>query len=365
MTKWSWPLPNAVPWRVPTGDQSGAFGESKGDHAATGISLFAPLNHPVCAVEDGTIVAVFNRFNGHYDGPEGCHAILIEGESGVVAYRGVSIEDVIPVGTTIHRGVEIGSVHYMAKRLVIQLYQNGYRGLRPMKDTGPQLVTWSLPGPQPDCLLDPTSILIQAWSRVTRQFHRMANPPKNSKVKLVHDIMQHPLWSYPVTVRVPDGPDASLEDTSKWKPQTLDAGGGFYECVETEFVYVDPTLEMTIDGGDIRNQDFRVWIEAGGWMDVSAKPEWPEPEGGWNDNNKWYGCHDTNLDCGAATAEDALVELAQRVQWYYDGRKPREDIPVACGGTLDEQEHYTTLCVDHGDGFCTKCGYLVDYPWDD
>lgn len=356
MTKWSWPLPNCVPWRVPTGDTLGAFGTQ------AGITLFAPLNHPVCAVEDGTVVAVFNRFNGQYEAPEGSHAILIEGESGVVAYCGVSVVDILPVGMVIFRGVEIGSVHPMTKRLTIELYRHGYRGQRPMADFGPQLATsW----PQPDCLLDPTPFMVQAWTRVTRQFHRSVTPPPESKFALVQDIKNHPLWSYPVTVRIPNGPNASLDDMSNWTPKVLDAGGGFYECVDTEFVYVDPTLEMIIDGDDIRNQNFRVWVEAGGWVDVSKDPNHPVPSEGWTDHNKWYACHDLNLDCGAATAEDALVELAQRVKWYYDGRNPREDVPVPCGGTLDAQDQYKTLCVDDGDGFCTQCGYLVRYPWDD
>ena len=70
------------------------------------------------------------------------------------------------------------------------------------------------------------------------------------------------------------------------------------------------------------------------------------------------------LNCGAPTADVALLELARLVRFNYnDDGTDREGVPERCEGTfLDPEniEDYQTGCVDAGDGFCSVCGFEMD-----
>lgn len=182
---------------------------------------------------------------------------------------------------------------------------------------------------------------------------------------LIKWVMHHPLWTHEWFVRVPpadyDGPLFGA-DESGWPLEDV-RDGGFHECVDIEPVYINPATKA-IDEDEEKNTEFRIWIEAGGWDDL-AKPEnsatWPEPQGGWNEFNRWTACHDYNLDCGGSTMEDALLQLAARVKFHYgDSDKLLDGVNHrTCEGQFlsENQSEWQSACLNNGDGYCESCGY--------
>ncbi len=194
--------------------------------------------------------------------------------------------------------------------------------------------------------------------------------------------VDHRLWHYPVAHREPPpgreeerfrppdkrGYSEMVFDGPDWITTAI-LVGGFWECVDFEHAYVDPTTER-IEDDDARNIAFRVWIEAGGWLDLSA-PEnarlgEPTPAGDWTDHNKWTRCHSLSLDCGAPDMESAILELAARVEFHYgDGAERLASAPERCeyrkvGDTAPAEEQYVTTCVADSDGYCATCGYKTE-----
>lgn len=325
---WSWPLPNYVPWVIPTGDHYGAFGDTNHKFIEPGVTLWGTKGHPVCAVETGTVLRVIPG-----------DTIMVAGKSGVVVYNHIEALPNLP--PTIQRGETLGTVG--SEHVRIDWYRPGYTG---------EPIAWEAPRVQPPMLLDPTHMLVQAWSRVTDRFHRLAPAPPTNPIErrqMVSALLKHPLWTYP------------FEDETEGKRITFDEGT-LNEAACFDFVYVDPTVEY-ITGDRSRDTAFRVWIEAGGWWDQSTDPNIPAPPQGWTSLNKWNGQHDIRLDCGSATMEAALLELALRVNWYYIGREDRPDAPQRCEGSFTDDDKYVPGCRDAGDGFCVKCGYLVCARW--
>ena len=228
--------------------------------------------------------------------------------------------------------------------------------------------------------------LRQAWTLVTHRFHRDAPPPPTDPGKrrdLLAWLQRHPLWTHPITIHVPpdlnerepdvdgyfetraDGSIHLRERTPDWVAKTLDDGGGSYhERIEPEFVYVDPTCEYIVGHGawydDQRNADFRVWLEAGGWGDSSLDPNLLEPPEGWDNYNRWHRIHDIKLDCGAATLEEALIQLALRLQFFYGDTRDHLPERVAECGYHEASCDLVNDCEDAGDGFCRKCGRLIE-----
>jgi hypothetical protein len=100
-----------------------------------------------------------------------------------------------------------------------------------------------------------------------------------------------------------------------------------------------------------------VRIEAGPYIDLSEESGFSTPPDGWNDDNRWGPSHDTNLDCGALNLEEALLELARLVRFFYLNDRTYSFPPVRCDGHLDEEDHYHSGCTDAGDGFCSVCGF--------
>lgn len=181
-------------------------------------------------------------------------------------------------------------------------------------------------------------------------------------------VMDHPLWTHshfipipPDGVWTPEFLEDGFPDTTNWPIK--DVGDGcFRDRVDLAVVFIDPTTER-IEDDDSRNTDLRVVIEAGGWFDLSVDPETScggnVPEEGWTEYNKWIGCHDTRLDCGAPTVDEALLELARLVKFFYqDDGKARQDAPVSCEGEF-EDEVYHHGHTDDGNGYCSKCGFEI------
>lgn len=84
--------------------------------------------------------------------------------------------------------------------------------------------------------------------------------------------------------------------------------------------YVDPQTRMTDPRDPSKNTHFEVWIEGGPPHDMSKNKhwQWTTPKGGWDNYNKWSPTHDINLDCGGDTLEEALLNFAARLKYYYN-----------------------------------------------
>lgn len=242
-----------------------------------------------------------------------------------------------------------------------------------------------------------------------QKFHRDAKPiptdPAERKAR-VRWCVEHRLWHHPVAHREPPpgreserfrppderGLSEMVFDGPDWITTTIFLGG-FDECVDIDHAYVDPTTER-IEDDEARNTTFRVWIEAGGWLDESQNLDgyWIDvkhvedpgyfiasmpafgssacsapgdtrekaiaalepvyraisahyvqigkeppfksartmPEGGWNDHNKWIRCHSISLDCGEPDMETAILELAARVEFHYGEGADRINVPSRC-----------------------------------
>ena len=174
-------------------------------------------------------------------------------------------------------------------------------------------------------------------------------------------VLNHLVWTHPATITVPcEGEDWFFQPTptstigimrepdDTWVEKEIQEGS-FYDCVDIDFAYVNPLTER-IDTEDGLNTAFRVWVEADPWHDQSGD-EIPGPKEGWNDHNKWMGYHDTRLDCGGTTAEEALLELASLVEVFYNEDGTEKDMPYQC---MEEP------CESDARGFCVKCGYRVE-----
>lgn len=324
---WSWPLPGFVPWVLEVNSE-GFFS--------------APVGHPVHAVEDGIVVQVFA-------------SLVIQGQSGNITYW--AVESQVPLGTVISRGDQIGVVGKAVPTSGIAILV--------LKDGN------SVPTDK---------LLWQAWAQVTDRFHRDAIPPPTTpaaRKALVTWIMSHPLFEHPYSMLLPpdygtnpacfEGPPCegmpgcthAREPDETWVEQDI-GDGSIYDCLCLEYHYVDPTTE-SIQDDDTRNTAFRVWIEAGGWEDCRKTGE-PEPDEGWNNYNRWRPTFSVGLECGGPTMEDALIQLALRVQFYYGIGAKSLDRPWHCDGSLVGEgmsEEWESGCVDAGDGFCKVCGYLM------
>ena len=83
----------------------------------------------------------------------------------------------------------------------------------------------------------------------------------------------------------------------------------FYECLDIEVVKVNPETNE-IDDDNSKNTKTQVWLEFGGiTYDETFKC--------------LMGIHDIDLDCGADTFEEAIIELAYLCK--INGYKEREN----------------------------------------
>lgn len=173
---------------------------------------------------------------------------------------------------------------------------------------------------------------------------------KRAKIRWIQD---HPVWKHKFTIRVPVGnwfTDSVLSmDDHPHEDFTID-DGRLENCATFDMVYVDPSTEC-IENDDHRNTDFRVWIEAGPWHDMSKDGNMAAPKEGWNDFNRWSPTHDTRLDCGAPTMELALLKLASLVECFYKDDGADRDM-FWCDWDLNG-----STCVYNSQDFCCNCGF--------
>jgi hypothetical protein len=77
----------------------------------------------------------------------------------------------------------------------------------------------------------------------------------------------------------------------------------FDQCLDIYVAKVNPQINVIDDDGT-KNTKVQIWLETGKW-------------------NPEYGCHDIELDCGADTFEEAIIELAKLVMEWYGETKDR------------------------------------------
>lgn len=172
--------------------------------------------------------------------------------------------------------------------------------------------------------------------------HRSMPPLPSDPMDIKREIrwlMDHAVWTYPTTFE-----------------GELMRAGCFDECIDVEFVFVDPQTN-TIEDDDDRNTDLRIWIEAGPWYDQSEGGTAEcHLEGGWHEYNRWIGSHDSRLDCGGRSAEEALLKLARHVRFFYNDDGSDRDRGERCEGSFDG-DRWCSGCAAADDGFCRACGY--------
>jgi len=366
MSTWVWPVPGVVPWEIPNRETTpGSFAARRKHDIHTGIDIYVPEGQPVHAVEAGTVITVDDFTGPKADSPwwESTRAVFIQGASGVVGYGEILEVEGIEPGAQVEQSQLIGHVKRVIKQnkkhpnpkamLHIELYEEGYNG---------EGEWWKLDEEKPHLLLDPTQNLRGAWARVTERDHRDLPPLPTDLVErkeLVGFAIDHRLFTYPFPLGDETEEQAMAKDY--W------AGGSFDECVSVELQYVDPTTESLrgerASWDDPRNTTPRVWIEGGGWSDESKGDSGhPEPPEGWNQYNKWQSVHDYRLNTGGYTLEEAYLNFARLVKFFYnDDGTDREDAPEQCEGdfTLPNERGYKSGCKDAGDGFCEVCGFLI------
>lgn len=178
---WVNPLPGCT-WSLPMGKYHPAgFGAKRKYSLHTGVDLNCKHNQPLASVEDGIVVAIRDFTNSSKKkNPtpwlNKTRVILIEGETGVVAYCNVKERAGLKVGDLVDAGEVIGSVIRINKKkrrkdkcmLHLELY---------MKETK-RRVCWSPRFPKPPQLLDPTRCLVDIISE-TQVIRRRSFKPSS------------------------------------------------------------------------------------------------------------------------------------------------------------------------------------------
>jgi len=192
------------------------------------------------------------------------------------------------------------------------------------------------------------------------------------RTALIKWLMWHPLWFYEeFTGELEPWDEKSNKLPGFIKDGELDqpgvyerTGGGFLECVEINPTFVNPETAM-IDDDHSKNTRLDVWLESGGWIDRALR----------NDDStlkvtrydRYEACHDPVLDCGGTTIEEAFLELAVRVKFYYtDAGENRQPQCEPCDGFLfdgvddekrDKSHWYFSTCLPDDEGYCRHCGF--------
>jgi len=188
--------------------------------------------------------------------------------------------------------------------------------------------------------------------------------------RMIDWLQVHRVWTVPIVddgteLLATDENDMLIDSDVVTRPE--DVGKVIYRnlhhaLIHITWMYVNPLTDIQEDDESL-NTAFRACIEAGPMYDRSLVME-EEPEGGWNDYNKWGVSRDVDLDCWAADLETALCDLATLVDVFYgeDGQD-RHDRPEQCQATFRDDvveiENYVSGCTDAGDGFCVRCGFAV------
>jgi len=154
------PLAN-YKYNLPIGDDLGAFGVERKHDIHTGIDLYCDKYAEVHSMEDGIIVAI-----EWFTGPmvnmpwwNDTMAIAIKGNSGTINYGEVNVFEGLKVGDTVTEGQVIGLVVPVLKTDKGKVPSTSMLHLELYTEYNGKWVMWELGQPQPDNLLNPTSLL--------------------------------------------------------------------------------------------------------------------------------------------------------------------------------------------------------------
>lgn len=82
----------------------------------------------------------------------------------------------------------------------------------------------------------------------------------------------------------------------------------FLRLLDIDVQKIDPQTNQ-IEDDESRNTHTEVWLELGVQY---------QPDESWNEGKEWYyNSHDSDLDCGGSTFEEAIINLASKVEEYY------------------------------------------------
>lgn len=155
------PLSN-YKYDIPIGQELGAFGVTRKYDMHTGVDLYCEEGDAVSAIEDGVVIAI-EWFTGEKVDMawwNNTQAVAIRGNRGVINYGEIEVVPSLKVGDVVKEGEFLGIVKPVLKvdkgkvpstsMLHVELYSE-YDG---------QWVLWPVGEPQPNNLLDPTTMLI-------------------------------------------------------------------------------------------------------------------------------------------------------------------------------------------------------------
>ena len=95
----------------------------------------------------------------------------------------------------------------------------------------------------------------------------------------------------------------------------------FQSCLTIEVVKTDP-ITKRIEEDDSRNTKTQVWLECGYKAFLKDVETFLDDIG----DDELVQVHDTDLDCGGDTFEEAIISLANLVDEYYnvDGKRKKD-----------------------------------------
>lgn len=165
-----WPLVNVAPIFP---DAPGQFGAVRQYDIHTGMDLYCEVGTQVCAVEWGRVIKV-EPFTGPSANPptpwwNDTQAVLISGPNGILVYGEVQAH--VQEGQTVQGGDVIGVVGtpvlktYKGRPMTMLHFEQMLRG-------STATLEWKLGEPQPDVLIDPTHLIMDAAGGQAPTFDR-------------------------------------------------------------------------------------------------------------------------------------------------------------------------------------------------
>ena len=149
--------------RVPNSKHEGGFGYVRKNHIHEGVDLYQPPETNVYALETGVVVGIF-PFTGKSVGSNWWNdtdCVMISGESGVLNYGEIKVDQHVSVGATVIAGQLIGSIVQVLKKnkgkpmAMLHFERYAVGTTEPIKE-------WSLNSAQPSQLCNPTMLLSRA-----------------------------------------------------------------------------------------------------------------------------------------------------------------------------------------------------------
>lgn len=151
---------------LPLKSHPGSFAYVRKNHIHEGIDFYCEKGDRVLAIEGGTIVNI-SLFTGAQVGSpwwNTTYCVLVEGESGVINYGEILVNQSLRVGDKIKQGDIVGYVETVLTKnkgrpmnmLHLELYSHG---------TTQNVTQWSLHEEKPKNLLDPTRLFLPLIDR--------------------------------------------------------------------------------------------------------------------------------------------------------------------------------------------------------